>query len=302
MIRFGLCCMFHSVPIHYQTTTVAALQRLDRHSQLAKLSSICLNNAYAVMASVRYCANNNIASFRLSSNLFPIKTHPQIGYDYHELSAWEEIERIYKKCKLFTVEKNIRLGLHPDQFVIMNSDDAALTRKSVIELEHHADVAEMTGADTMNIHVGGMYGEKNAALRQLANNLEDVSDNIYSRLTIENDDKTFTVEDILPWCLRLGIPLVYDVHHDRCNPGSISVAEATEAAWQTWKAREPLMHISSPLGSGKHFRSHHEYISPGDWPDAWNASLGDYTVEIEAKHKELAVHQLQRDLTLRGIL
>jgi UV DNA damage endonuclease len=47
-------------------------------------------------------------------------------------------------------------------------------------------------------------------------------------LTLENDDISYTVSDLLPVCDKLAIPLVYDVHHHRCNPDGLPVEEATQ--------------------------------------------------------------------------
>jgi len=93
--------------------------------------------------------------------------------------------------------------------------------------------------------------------------------------------------------------LVYDVHHHRCLPDGLSLAEATARARQTWKS-EPLFHISSPLEGwdGPKPERHHDYINAADFPKEW---LGwPLTVEVEAKAKELAIARLQRDLMSQG--
>ena len=119
------------------------------------------------------------------------------------------------------------------------------------------------------------------------------------RLTLENDDHSYTVKDLLPVCETLSIPLVYDVHHHRCNPDGLTVTEATEACLLGWRQleREPHLHISSPkhgwLGKPK---PHADFIDSGDFPGEWRAL--DATIDVEAKAKELAVLQLQADLGL----
>ena len=118
------------------------------------------------------------------------------------------------------------------------------------------------------------------------------------RLTVENDDKLFTPADLLPVCRATGIPLVYDVHHHRCNRDGLSVEQATEQAIGTWD-REPLFHISSPINgwNGSRPRSHHDFIDLTDFPDCW-LNL-DVTVEVEAKAKEVAVLKLKKELEQR---
>jgi UV DNA damage endonuclease len=80
------------------------------------------------------------------------------------------------------------------------------------------------------------------------------------------------------------------------------VAEATEAALQIWN-REPLFHLSSPR-EGWQWKNpcfHHDFIDPGDFPAVWMSLEQDFTVEVEAKAKELAVNKLRRDLSDRGL-
>lgn len=87
----------------------------------------------------------------------------------------------------------------------------------------------------------------------------------------------------------------HDVHHHRCLPDGLSLAEVTDRARQTRPA-EPLFHISSPLGGwdGPKPERHHDYIDPADFPLEW---LGwPLTVEVEAKAKELAVARLRAAL------
>jgi UV DNA damage endonuclease len=75
----------------------------------------------------------------------------------------------------------------------------------------------------------------------------------------------------------------------------MSIERTTEKALQTWN-REPLFHISSPLGGWKasHARRHSDYINIKDYPKSWlNLNI---TVEVEAKAKELAVLKLKKDI------
>uniref|UniRef100_A0A914VK01 Uncharacterized protein n=1 Tax=Plectus sambesii TaxID=2011161 RepID=A0A914VK01_9BILA len=109
----------------------------------------------------------------------------------------------------------------------------------------------MVGVDVMNVHGGGAFGNKTTALVALAMGINRLSERARSRLTLENDDVTFTPDDLLPFCEENRIPFVYDVHHHRCTAGVKNVTddvvrEITERAIKTWLGREPLMHISSP--------------------------------------------------------
>jgi UV DNA damage endonuclease len=295
-LRLGLCCQFVDEPIKFRTTTVTAMLRLGKRERLARLSELCRANADALLSALRYCAAHGIGAFRVNSQILPVMTHPKAGYEMAELPGGSAIITRFRECGIFAREFGLRLSFHPDQFVVLNSPNPQTLTHSLAELDYQAEVAEWVGADTINIHGGGAYGDKTAALRVLRTNIEKLPERIRSRLTLENDDKVYTPSDLLPVCTDTNVPLVYDVHHHRCCPDGLTVEAATEAARQTWGRREPLFHISSPLEgwSGPKPQRHHDYIDAGDFPKAW---LGwPLTVEVEAKAKELAVAKLIADL------
>ena len=177
---------------------------------------------------------------------------------------------------------------------MLNSPRPDVVEKSILELEYQAEVAEWIEADVINIHGGGAYGDKPKALGDFARSLDRLSARVRSRLTVENDDKTYTPADLLPICKSTGIPLVYDVHHHRCLPDDLSVEQATNDALKTWN-REPMFHLSSPIEGwdGPKPERHHDFIDVTDFPGCW--SKLDLTVEVEAKAKELAVLKLKAD-------
>ncbi len=109
-------------------------------------------------------------------------------------------------------------------------------------------LAELIDAEVINIHGGGTYGDKKQALLRLRNNLQALPAEVMNRLTLENDDRSYTPADLLPLCEDLGIPMVYDVHHHRCLGDGLSVEEVTERVVTLWQGlgREPYFHISSP--------------------------------------------------------
>ena len=300
MIRLGLCCKFHEVPIAFKTTTVTALARLPRGQQVEKLSQLALANAEALRLALAYCAGHRIGCFRVNSQILPVKTHHGVGYAIGELPAAAEIVAAFKACGSFAKRHGIRLTFHPDQFILLSALNPDITRLSVADLEYQAEVAGWVNADVINIHAGGAYGDKAAALARVAAVIHTLPKAVRSRLTLENDDRTYTPADLLPLCREAGIPFVYDVHHHRCLPDGLSVEEVTRQALATWD-REPLFHVSSPkdgFGS-RNPRPHHDFIAPADFPEPWFGL--DLTVEVEAKAKEVAVARLYQDLALRQV-
>jgi len=294
-LRLGLCCQFSEVDIAFRTTTATAMGKLEKRARLARLGELCLGNARALRQALEWCAGSGVGSFRINSQLFPVQTHPISGYRIDELPAAGELVAELRGCAEFAKASGLRTGFHPDQFVVLSSPDEEVVRRSLADLEAQSEIAELVGADTVNIHGGGGYGDKPAALARFRKNADRLSPRARSRLTVENDDKVYTPEELLPLCRDTGIPLVYDVHHHRCLPDTLSVGEATEAAITTW-TREPLFHLSSPLEGwkGKGPERHHDYIDVADFPAEWRGRR--LTVEIEAKAKELAVLRLAKEL------
>jgi UV DNA damage endonuclease len=295
MIRLGLCCIFRDQPIKFAHTTATAIGRMSRADGLAKLGRLGMANAEALLAALRFCAGHGIGCFRITSQILPLRTHPVHGYGIDDLPDGDEIIRRFRECGAFARRSGLRTCFHPDQFVVLNSPHPGVVEASVRELEYQAEVAGWVGADVLNVHGGGGYGDKAAALDTFARNLGLLSPRARSRLTVENDDRTFTPADLLPLCRSEGLPLVYDVHHHRCRRDGLTVEEATGQAVATW-GREPLFHVSSPLGGwgGPRPERHHDLIDVGDFPACWRGL--DLTVEVEAKAKEFAVLKLRQEL------
>ena len=298
MLRFGLCCLFKEEAVSFRTTTVKTLSLLPRERQLLKLSEISLHNARNLQLALETVQRLGIGAFRIMSPLFPRMTHPETGYSLNDLPDGDLIGSTLETCRVFAVKQQIRLSFHPDQFVVLSSPHPAVVANSIRELAYQAQLAEAVGADVITIHAGGVYGDKRGALRRFGEAYGDLPDSVRRRLTLENDDVSYTPADLLPLCERLAIPLVYDVHHHRCNRDNLTIEEATERAGAPWKTvgRDQYCHISSPRAGwgGSAPRSHADFIDPDDLPGFW---LGrEMTVDVEAKARELAVVRLMEDL------
>lgn len=300
MLRFGLCCIFREQQITFRQTTAKYLTRFPRREQLERLSAICLHNVQHVLQSLEYLVREKIGAFRILSPLFPRYTHPVTGYQLEDLPDAEQIEEVLAVIRMYRAEHDIRLSFHPDQFNVLSSPRQEVVENTIRELEYQGMLAESVGAGVINIHAGGRYGNKDESLARLKRNFRLLSAVVRSRLTLENDDMSYTPADLLPVCREMGIPFVYDIHHHRCLPDGMSETEATDQCVALWKhlGRETYFHISSPRNGWQNGspKPHADYIRPEDFPLYWRGM--DATVDVEAKAKELAVLQLKRDLGL----
>lgn len=298
-LRLGLCCGFVSEPtIHFRTTTVRYASTLAAVERKRFLLTLAEHNVATLRSAVAWCASHEIGAFRVPSGLLPMYTHASIGWRLGDSARSAEIGSALRAVGEEARRRGVRLSFHPDQFVVLGSANPSSVSLAIDELEYQAECAELLGAEQLTVHGGGAAGGKPEALLRLRQNLARLSPRARALLALENDDRVYTVADLLPLCHAEGVPLVYDVHHHRCNPDELGVAEATREAARTWLGREPWLHLSSPASgwSATDTRPHADYITPADVPREWLALTA--TLDVEAKQKELAVLRLRR--WLRG--
>ena len=292
MVRLGLCCTFLDEPIKFRTTTARHVSTLDPQRRVDFLRELALHNADALDEAITWCATHRVGAFRVQNGLLPLYTHPEVGWTLDGQAGRGVAERL-RAAGTNARDAGIRLSFHPDQYIVPGSLNPATVTASLRELEYMAEVAELIGAEQLTIHGGGAQGGKAASLARLGHGLDRLSPRARARVVLENDDRVYTVEDLLPLCTAAQVPLIYDVHHHRCNPDRYTIEEATGLAAATWGEREPWAHLSSPIVAwslkGDH-RPHADYIDPEDFPHCW---LGRrMSVDIEAKAKEQAVLRL----------
>ena len=100
-------------------------------------------------------------------------------------------------------------------------------------------------SNKINIHIGGVYGDKLATLDRFAQNYEQLSANCKARLTLENDDwgSAFAVKDLLPLSRKCNIPIVFDFHHHKfCSGGGTNSLPLTPFLHLVCTLQHPLWH------------------------------------------------------------
>jgi UV DNA damage endonuclease len=259
-----------------------------------------------------YLDEVDIRLYRMASGLAPYATHPDHPEFHGQVDecAAELAEVGAEACRL-----GLRLSFHPSQYIVLNSPDADLARRSAADVEVQAAILAAMGLDdeaVVVLHVGGVYGDREAARARFARRYERLSPVARRRLALENDDGRFDVEDVLWLHDRIGIRVIFDVHHHHCyNRRDLQTAEAARlclATWQGWAAR-PKVHFSSPRtdwgfrhgskeqASQPRWSSHAEFADPFAFIDLYRSVAdGAPDVILEAKAKDVAVQQLRRDL------
>ena len=297
-LRWGLCCQFLDSPIKFRAATHGYVATLTAGNRRGYLADIAEHNALALAAAVERCHELGIGAFRITSQILPLATHPLSGYTLEQLDPSGGLAGAYAWAGALAQAYDIRLSLHPDQFIVLNSEREQVVQSAVRELELHGEVAELVGADVIVVHGGGAIGGVPAALDRLERGMALLQPRTRERLALENDDRCFTPGALLQLCERSGVPLVYDVHHHRCLGDGLSIEEATELAFSTWRGREPYAHLSSPKDgwTGPNLRAHADYIDQADFPAVWRGRT--MTIDVEAKAKERAVLAIKQAVSM----
>ena len=240
---------------------------------------------------MRYNLGHRILLFRITSDLIPFASHPVCNFNWqdHFRISLERVAALLKK-------HGMRVTMHPDQFVLLNSPKKDVHERSVKELLYHTDLLDIMGLDAtakIQIHVGGVYGNKPESIMRFLRRYQELQAPIQRRLVIENDDRRYTLSDCLFIHAETGIPVVFDAFHHQMHSSGESVREACEQAAKTWKDTDgtPIVDYSSqapeaPVGK------HTETIDQDHFREFLQATRPtDIDIMLEVKDKEKSALQ-----------
>ncbi|MFP3323217.1 UV DNA damage repair endonuclease UvsE [Planococcus sp. SIMBA_160] len=289
MMRLGYACMNTELKTVFRTLRLATAEK----EGVGKIKELTIKNMETTLEVIRWNIEQGILFYRASSSIVPLSTHPVNDWRWWEdedfLAIAEEIRRLVN-------EHGIRVSVHPGQYTVLNSPKPEVVRKSIEDLEYHDKLIQLLGGTDIILHTGGAYGDKENAKQRFAENYLKLSESIRQRLRLENDDKTFTLRDVLDVHAMCKVPICFDIHHHNCNNEGEPVDFSEILA--TWEGYgRPKVHISTGREGFTDLR-HHDLISEEDFSELLKLVKG-YEVDImfEAKLKEQAVlpflHKLQ---------
>lgn len=265
-----------------------------------------------------HLADHDISMYRMSSDLAPYATHPDMP-QFHGMvrESAAELAAVGAKARRL----GIRLSFHPSQYVLLNSPDPALTEKSIWDLLSQAEMLdrmELGPEAVLVTHVGGVYGDRQAANRRWAETWTSLPEPVRRRLVLEHDDTRFSAADTLWIHEQTGVRLVFDHQHFWClNPEDLDLRDTLARMLDTWPAGvRPKVHFSSPrtemrtarrraAGSRKTvdvplapvWTGHADFVHPFEFIAFMRLAEGlDFDVMLEAKSKDLALIRLRADL------
>ena len=287
--ELGLVCITTSDAVRFRTVTRKRLLQLTEIEQEKVLRELYADNLKRLDKAIDFCYANGIKLYRMTSALFPF-ADTDLGETVLQLMT-EELRRVGDRA----ISLNIRLVLHPEQFVVLSSDKPDVVKNSIKILATHALIMDMLGQPRSPWALMNIHGGKGDRTSQLKSVIRDLPESIRSRLTFENDEYAYSSSELVEVCLDTGVAMVFDAHHHVIHEhlesyDDPSVAEMLAAAKTTWCVPEwQLVHISN----GKEFFAdprHSDLIA--DMPNCYYDAPW---IEVEAKFKELAIDKLRAE-------
>ena len=286
-LRVGYACVNTLLPSSSRTLRLARVTP-------ERLRDLITVNLEALAGILRWNVEHDISVFRLTSNLVPFASHPANG-----LRWWDEFEEAFAALGELMRAHAMRLSTHPGQYTVLGSPRDEVTRSSVAELEYHARLLRAFGLDPSHkivIHLGGLYGDREATLARSAAVFSRLSKDAQARLAFEHDER-WALDEALALAGRLEVPVVFDAFHQELRPSleGLSVRDLVLLAAETWTAEDGRQEV--------HFSTQQAGLRAGAHAQSLDAEafarfvgeVGDLPLDcvIEVKDKEQSVLRAQ---------
>ena len=258
-----------------------------------------VHNAESLLALLRdHVVPAGVRCYRISSSLFPLSDlvgdaifdkHPRV------CSALQKIGHLAR-------EHGLRLTMHPGQFCVLSSSREDVVRNAVAEIERHSWVFDAMGMPESPYAAINVHGGARDSADALCRGIELLSSAARSRLTLENCESAYGIDELRPVALRMGVPITWDSHHHTFRGGSLPPGEAHMMALGTWPRHiRPLQHVANtePELAGGSFsdrRKHSDYLHAIPEVQLAANNAGEIDLECECKMKNLAVFKAVEEL------
>lgn len=279
-MRLGYPCINWSMECRGNKTFRLKSYSEDRLVETVGANLDCLQQM------LKWNVDNGLYFFRISSDLVPFASHEVNTFDWvdHFQSTFQSLGR-------FIRQHGMRISMHPDQFTVLNSKDADVVTRSIAELQYHAsllDAMDLPADAKMQIHVGGVYGDREASKTRFESNYKHLPDSVKRRLVIENDDRSYSVKDCLDISEQIGIPVLFDSFHHELLKNGESYSEAIELCSESWKTADGCLMLDYSSQAKDERKGKHTEMINLDHFRAFLQSVDfrDFDIMLEIKDKE----------------
>ncbi len=248
-MKIGYPCINRSINCTANHTFRLASYSTQKLKETVQQNLICLRKI------LEFNLKHNLLFFRIGSGLIPFASHPicQLNWQKYFKKDFYQIGKYIQKHQM-------RISMHPDQFVLINAQDKRIVNKSIKELVYHCQVLDLLGLDQtakVQIHIGGVYGDKLGSMKRFIQNYKQLDKKTKKRLVVENDDRSYSLKDCLKIHQEIGISIVFDVFHHECLNNQESVLKAVKQAQATWQKKDGLLMVDYSSAKQKGRRCSH---------------------------------------------
>lgn len=240
----------------------------------------------------------DIKVFRFSSNILPL--YDLLADKYFD----DNLKNILKGVGTYAREHGIRLTCHPDQFVVLSSDDQGVIERSINLLKYHADLMDAMALPETPFYAINIHGGKRGNSSKLIDSIAKLPVSVRNRLTLENDERSYSVRDLYEVFKKTNVPIVFDSHHFTFNEDMLTLDQAFNMSVDTWNGIKPLTHLSNTTpglenATFKDKRKHSDYVHYIPEVQRINNNLGLIDIDMEFKMKNLAIKKAVAEFDIK---
>lgn len=246
--RYGYACINMDLADQKVTTNSSMIFDTFIKKGTKYAGELALSNLVALRQVLEWNIAHGIQVYRMTSKLFPWAC----DYKLEDLPNWSDIRQVMEGIGKYCDQEMIRLSFHPGPYNNLGSPDGDVIKSTIVDLEIHSQIMDYLGRPSsheakINIHLGGAYGDKEAAIKRFNLNFKRLSSGLQSRLTLENDDREslYSVADLYKAHEATGIAIVFDGHHWQVGAKSGTYQEDLLMAYRTWGSVVPTLHWSN---------------------------------------------------------
>jgi len=285
--QLGLVCITAGPAVRFRTITRTRFLALSVRDREARLRELYTENLERLFHALAFCHARGIRLYRATSQLFPMNDDP-VG-----TATLESMRTSLAAFGVQAAQLGIRVVLHPEQFVVLNSLSARVVSQSIAYMEQHGRIFDLLGLPRSTWSAIMIHGGKSERGKALAQSIQSLPESVHARLALENDESAYSASEILEICHATGVPMAFDAHHHLVHEqlksyDHPSVGAMTQAARDTWPAPAwQIVHISN----GRRFFAdarHSDLVT--QMPRAFRTVPW---IEVEAKGKERAIELLR---------
>ena len=284
MIRLGYSCSNLTL-----RRAPRVLRPVASHTpELPDVQALLDENLDLLLKTLRWNREQEIQVYRLSPYLVPLHLPDGVEREALNFARVREIAEI---------APNMRLSMHPGQSISFSTEGDSWQR-SYRDLCGHAFVLEQLGIPQgdLVLHAGNVPGERAMIATRMIEHINTLPPPVRQHLRLENDERYWSVRDLLPICEATGTPLIVDILHHQLN----GLERWQDLPWArilaTWQERRPKLHYSEQ-DPAKQAGAHSAYLNADRFRQfVAGISFSEYDVMLECKGKELALLKLRAEL------